>query len=133
KQDPVRFSAAAIVSLQQHDWPGNVRELANLVERLSIISPNADIGLDDLPPQYRYDISAAEERPSVGQGPEEAVVRRMPLASHQKAVGATGQDKRPAAAAASQRPAQADDGRQASAQSPGGSIRDVSRNPSQQQ
>lgn len=54
--ESVRFNSSAILSLQQHDWPGNVRELANLVERLGIMQPNAIIGSNDLPPQYRYKV-----------------------------------------------------------------------------
>jgi DNA-binding NtrC family response regulator len=29
--------------LERHSWPGNVRELANIVERISIVSPGAEI------------------------------------------------------------------------------------------
>lgn len=57
--ESVRFNSSAIQSLQQHDWPGNVRELANLVERLGIMQPNAIIGSNDLPPQYRYKVAEA--------------------------------------------------------------------------
>jgi sigma-54 specific flagellar transcriptional regulator A len=57
--ESLRFNSSAIQSLQQHDWPGNVRELANLVERLCIMQPNAIIGSNDLPPQYRYKIEAS--------------------------------------------------------------------------
>lgn len=52
---PAQFSPNATVSLSQHDWPGNVRELANLIERMSILHPNAIVDLTDLPDKYKYD------------------------------------------------------------------------------
>jgi len=56
-QTSIRFNSQALMSLQEHHWPGNVRELANLVERLSIMQPNAVIGVGDLPPEYQYPVS----------------------------------------------------------------------------
>jgi DNA-binding NtrC family response regulator len=32
--------------MQRYPWPGNVRELANIVERLSIMQPGADVTAD---------------------------------------------------------------------------------------
>jgi DNA-binding NtrC family response regulator len=49
----VKFSEAALVTLQLHDWPGNVRELENMVERLVILSASDIIGVADLPDQVR--------------------------------------------------------------------------------
>jgi len=49
----VKFSEAALVTLQLYDWPGNVRELENMVERLVILSPSDTIGVADLPDQVR--------------------------------------------------------------------------------
>ncbi|WP_019119710.1 sigma-54 interaction domain-containing protein [Brevibacillus massiliensis] len=37
----------------QYAWPGNVRELTNLIERLILTVPTDEIGLADLPPEYR--------------------------------------------------------------------------------
>ncbi len=45
----VRLSAAALAALCDYDWPGNVRELANFVERLAVIHPHREVGVDDLP------------------------------------------------------------------------------------
>ena len=43
------ISKAAITLLMQHDWPGNVRELKNSIERLVILTGEADvIGEDDV-------------------------------------------------------------------------------------
>jgi DNA-binding NtrC family response regulator len=49
----VKFSEAALVTLQLYDWPGNVRELENMVERLVIMSATDTIEVNDLPGQVR--------------------------------------------------------------------------------
>jgi len=49
----LRVSPAALDALASYAWPGNVRELSNLVERLSILFPTGEIGIDDLPAKYR--------------------------------------------------------------------------------
>jgi transcriptional regulator with GAF, ATPase, and Fis domain len=53
KQDPLRFSAAAIEALERHSWPGNVRELENLVERLAVLKSEGEIDIADLPGPIR--------------------------------------------------------------------------------
>ena len=49
----VRFSEAALVTLQLYDWPGNVRELENMVERLVIMSASDLIEVNHLPQHVR--------------------------------------------------------------------------------
>ena len=51
--DELRISAAALDALVEYAWPGNIRELSNLVERLAILYPVGEIGLDELPEKYR--------------------------------------------------------------------------------
>jgi two-component system nitrogen regulation response regulator NtrX len=63
---PKQLSAAALEALQAYRWPGNVRELKNLIERLVILSPNPEIGVEDLP---------AEFRPEEGALPPDAPLR----------------------------------------------------------
>ena len=46
-QPPKRIMADAIKSLQEYGWPGNIRELKNLIERLVIMTPSADIHAKD--------------------------------------------------------------------------------------
>ncbi|MCH9695698.1 MAG: sigma-54 dependent transcriptional regulator [Gammaproteobacteria bacterium] len=43
------LSGAAMNALQNYSWSGNVRELSNLVERLAVIRPNAEVDAADLP------------------------------------------------------------------------------------
>jgi len=49
----LRLSPEALSVLASYSWPGNVRELSNLVERLAILCPEGEIGIDDLPAKYR--------------------------------------------------------------------------------
>ena len=49
----VRISAEAVHALRSYHWPGNVRELSNLIERLAVLYPGAEVGAGDLPPRYR--------------------------------------------------------------------------------
>ena len=53
KEKPLRFSPAAIESLERHAWPGNVRELENLVERLAVLKGEGEIEVADLPGPIR--------------------------------------------------------------------------------
>ena len=48
----IRLTADAIEALCQYQWPGNVRELANLVERLTILYPDAVVDAKNLPAKY---------------------------------------------------------------------------------
>jgi len=49
---PKRLSDDAIGLLEEYDWPGNVRELKNLMERLTILSPDDIIGAKHIPPPF---------------------------------------------------------------------------------
>lgn len=37
------LEASAMAALLDYDWPGNVRQLRNIIERVSLLSPSADI------------------------------------------------------------------------------------------
>src|SRR3546814_14388767 len=41
-----RFSPAAMRMLAAYDWPGNVRELRNVIERATILNPDAEVGAE---------------------------------------------------------------------------------------
>ncbi len=47
-----RFRPEALAALREYTWPGNVRELENLVMRMVALHPGAEIGLEDIPPEY---------------------------------------------------------------------------------
>ena len=40
---PKRIASGAVSMLMQYDWPGNVRELKNLIERLVILTGEAEV------------------------------------------------------------------------------------------
>jgi sigma-54 specific flagellar transcriptional regulator A len=61
----VRFSPSALQTLRGYPWPGNVRELCNLVERLAILYPHAEVRAGELPERYRGATPA--EEPSSSQ------------------------------------------------------------------
>lgn len=45
---PVQLDNAARMLLEQYSWPGNIRELKNVVEQLSVLSTESQIGADEL-------------------------------------------------------------------------------------
>jgi DNA-binding NtrC family response regulator len=55
------FTPEAEIALLTCPWPGNVRELRNLVERLVILGNDGDIGLAQLPAEYRPAGGSADE------------------------------------------------------------------------
>lgn len=48
----------AMAVLSAYQWPGNVRELANLIERLSILYPNAVLAKNHLPQRFQTETMA---------------------------------------------------------------------------
>ena len=63
---PKEFTAEALSILQGYPWPGNVRELRNLIERLVLMTPGLELGVEDLPTTMRAGSAAAgEEAPTL--------------------------------------------------------------------
>jgi DNA-binding NtrC family response regulator len=60
-RENMRFTSEAMDRLIRARWEGNVRELRNLVESLVVLAPRDEIGVDDLPEEYRG--TAASSRP----------------------------------------------------------------------
>jgi sigma-54 specific flagellar transcriptional regulator A len=48
-----RVSNACFDALRQYAWPGNARELSNLMERLTILHPDEQVGVSQLPDRWR--------------------------------------------------------------------------------
>ncbi|HEY6773923.1 MAG TPA: AAA family ATPase, partial [Oxalicibacterium sp.] len=48
-----RFSEQVLAALFDYDWPGNARELRNMVERLIVTTPDAQIRAESLPALLR--------------------------------------------------------------------------------
>ena len=53
RSKPKQLSAEALSVLHDYPWPGNVRELRNLVERLVLMAPGPELGVEDLPTTMR--------------------------------------------------------------------------------
>lgn len=78
----IRLTAGAVAQLATRSWPGNVRELENVIERLVLTSPRAEVREEDLP----------ADSPT---GPVRASTPAEPPAA---SVGSDGAEARPAAA-----------------------------------
>jgi two-component system nitrogen regulation response regulator NtrX len=59
------INSEAIACLMEYHWPGNVRELKNLVERMSILAEDDDIGVDSV--QFVPESCSSSEEISGGQ------------------------------------------------------------------
>ena len=59
----IKLMPDALDHLQAYSWPGNVRELGNLIERLTILHPDANVHAADLPVKYRAEHLPVPPRP----------------------------------------------------------------------
>ena len=80
---PIRMSAEAIHTLRAYHWPGNVRELSNLLERLAVMHPHAEVQPMDLPARYRTATPEAlqAQRPTAAAGGNDVVAPQRILPS----------------------------------------------------
>ena len=86
----VHISDEAMGCLLAYPWPGNVRELGNLVERLAILYPDAEVGAADLPERFREHGSAplpaaGPEQPAIPRSNDVAVMTAVPAAAETQA------------------------------------------------
>lgn len=49
KEPQKHLTPSALMALEGYGWPGNVRELKNMIERMCIMVPRAQVDLQDLP------------------------------------------------------------------------------------
>jgi len=66
KRDTMSFSPETLAVLIGARWEGNVRELRNLVESLVVLVATDEIGLTDLPEEYREAATRAESPEAKG-------------------------------------------------------------------
>ncbi len=50
------FNYEVIDFLISYNWPGNIRELANLIERLVVTTPENEIKIEHMPPEYKNSV-----------------------------------------------------------------------------
>jgi sigma-54 dependent transcriptional regulator, flagellar regulatory protein len=60
----VSLTGETVNALKHYHWPGNVRELHNLLERLAVLHPNAQVRVTDLPARYRAGVPDAPAMPA---------------------------------------------------------------------
>ncbi len=82
------LDAALLDALLEYDWPGNVRELENVIERLVVLTPGAQLGVEFLPEKMLRTlpgITVADE--TTLEGAVTALKRRMIAAALQSEGG----------------------------------------------
>ncbi len=67
------FTKEALSSMKRYFWPGNVRELRNLCERLVILLPGQEVGMQNLPQEVRTEHTAENRTDSVVTLPPEGI------------------------------------------------------------
>jgi two-component system response regulator AtoC len=58
------FTPEATLMLIDYPWPGNIRELENTIERIVILAPGDDIGVQDLPSEVRAGSVSTTAKPT---------------------------------------------------------------------
>jgi DNA-binding NtrC family response regulator len=84
-QLPPAWSHEAMEILSRHSWPGNVRELANIVERLAILHPGAEVSADQVtevlgPPHVAAPVAATVSATDAGLNEQLDSFERMTIA-----------------------------------------------------
>ncbi len=69
-----RVTPAALAALKRHSWPGNVRELRNVVENMVLFASGPEVGIEDLPEEYRV---PEQQVARIAESTPEWVPRRM--------------------------------------------------------
>lgn len=67
------FSKAALGVLKSYSWPGNVSELRNLCERLVILLPGQEVGVQNLPQEFRVEQVVEDMSDTVVKLPPEGI------------------------------------------------------------
>jgi DNA-binding NtrC family response regulator len=62
------FTEEAMSVLQRYSWPGNVRELENTMERLAVLHPRSELGLDALPEKILQEAALRPAEPAAFTG-----------------------------------------------------------------
>ena len=63
----------AMQALVDYPWPGNIRELENTIERIVILSPNQEVGVEDLPVEVRVGVAPSAARSHAFELPEDGI------------------------------------------------------------
>ena len=87
---------SVMAAMKRHSWPGNVRELRNLLESLVLFATSEEIGLEDLPVEYRVAGAAPALADGAGWQPrsmaeieKEAILRTLEFTDGHRARAAS--------------------------------------------
>ena len=80
------LSAAALGRFTEYPWPGNIRELENAIERIVVLTPGRDIGLNDLAACLQIEATAPLERISLVLPPTGVSLREVEKALFREAL-----------------------------------------------
>lgn len=69
------ISPDAMRMLESYSWPGNVRELRNAIEKMCVLSPTGEIGVDDVPDEMRRGGARAVQSAGTLEDTEKAEIR----------------------------------------------------------
>jgi DNA-binding NtrC family response regulator len=82
---PASLDPALLEALQEYDWPGNVRELENMVERLVVLTKEAQLGVEFLPEKLLRSAQAAHA-PAGAAAADETTLEGATLALRRRMV-----------------------------------------------
>lgn len=63
----------AMEAMSSYPWPGNIRELENTIERITILAPGDEIGLQDMPAEVREGVAPSASRTHSFELPEDGL------------------------------------------------------------
>jgi len=85
ERPPMRFTLDAMRLLVNARWEGNVRELRNLIESLVVLTPGDEIGVADVPDEYRQpQVPPAGASPPAGEVPVPAALAASDAAGSER-------------------------------------------------
>jgi two-component system NtrC family response regulator len=60
QRDDLRLSLPVLNRFAEYPWPGNIRELENAIERIVVLTPGREVGLNDLPLDFQSEATPLE-------------------------------------------------------------------------
>lgn len=60
QRDDLRLSLPVLNRFAEYPWPGNIRELENAIERIVVLTPGREVGLNDLPSDFQSEAAPLE-------------------------------------------------------------------------
>lgn len=74
RKNIVGLSDKAIQVFMNHPWPGNIRELEHAIEHAFVVCRDEQIGINDLPPEFRQEMGKTDRPMSITVGDEQQII-----------------------------------------------------------